>query len=309
MAELPDWQPLDDVRPPASRGEAGRFVAFVASERAVANGWAADAALDLARRWSRAGERVVLVDGGLNYPSLHAAAGLPNREGLSDAALHGASVELVSRPVDGGAFFVVTAGSPVADPHTVVRSPRWYRISAGFAEAGVTLALYVRDGDPGTAAFMGSVSDIVVLAEAGDRPPECVRDIEPLVRTVAGPGAGGVARMPTVAEPITGVEPTAGQATEVESVIDRATEGEPAGAVGTVAGAGVAAAAGVVAVAAAARTADDGEASDEASPSGARTAATPVAAPAGGMGRMALVVVVAMLIAAALGWFLMSSLG
>jgi hypothetical protein len=59
------------------------------------------------------------------------------------------------------------------------------------AEAGVTMMLYVRDGDSGAAAFLGSASDIVVIGPEGDAPPSVVRDIEPLVRAVTGRSGGG----------------------------------------------------------------------------------------------------------------------
>lgn len=51
--------------------------------------------------------------------------------------------------------------------------------------------LFLRDGEEGTPAFLGSASDIVVLAATGEAAPAAVRDLEPLVRAVAGPGADG----------------------------------------------------------------------------------------------------------------------
>lgn len=188
MASLPEWQPIEGVAPlaPAGGGR-GRVVALVATEGAMAKLWAPAAALDLARAWSAHGERVVLVDAVLNRPTLQEAAGVPHREGLADAVLHGASVERVSHPVDGGHFFVVTAGTPVADAGAVALAPRWHRITAGMVEAGVTMLMLLRDGESGTAAFLGSASDIVVLADPAHTQPASVRDLEPLVRAVAGP--------------------------------------------------------------------------------------------------------------------------
>lgn len=187
MAELPDWQPIEGVSAPVGPG---RVVVLVASEQAVSEGWAADGALSLARSWSSQGHRLILVDGGLHEPSLHAAAGLPNREGLSDVTLFGASVARVSQPLDDGNLFLISAGTPVADAQSVVRSSRWHRVSAGMAEAGVTMMLYVRDGESGAAAFLGSASDIVVLGAQDDAPPSVVRDLEPLVRAVTGQAGG-----------------------------------------------------------------------------------------------------------------------
>jgi hypothetical protein len=166
-------------------------IAVLASEKAVASGWAGTAALDLARAWSRGGEKVILADGALNYPTLHQLAQIENTEGLSDAALFGVSVRRVARKPAGEPFFLITAGTAVADANTVPASPRWAKLVAGFKEAGVKLLLFVRDGDSGCSAFLDSASDIVVLADRGEPPPGAVRDCEQLVRAVAGPGAVG----------------------------------------------------------------------------------------------------------------------
>ena len=165
------------------------MIALVASEKAVASGWAGTAALDLARAWSRNGEKVILADGALNYPTLHQLAALDNAEGLSDAALYGASVRKVARPIAGESFFLITAGTAVANANTVPGSPRWEKLVKGFEEAGVKLLLFVRDGDSGCAAFLDSASDIVVLADRGENTPGAVREREDLVRAVTGPGA------------------------------------------------------------------------------------------------------------------------
>ena len=200
MAELPDWQPLEELSTPADGGAAnGRIVVVVASEGAVAGGWAEHAAVSLAKRWSAAGQKVMLVDGSLQQPGLHAVAGIRNEEGLSDATLFGASVSRVARQLDDGGYFMITAGTAVADSNEVVRSPRWHRLSSGFVEAGVTLAVFVRDGDGETAAFLGSASEIVVLASAGEVPPTAIRDLEPLVSVVTGPSPDGAVTPATTA--------------------------------------------------------------------------------------------------------------
>lgn len=187
MAQLPPWQPLDGGVPVPNGKGSGRVVAIVASEGAVEAGWAASATLDLARSWSDTGAKVIVADGALHYPSLHTQARIENDEGLSDAALFGVSVGRVARPVDGGAFFLITAGTAVANANSVPSSQRWSRLLEGFVEAGVKLLLFVRDGDSGAAAFLGSASDIVVLAGKGEKTPAAVRDLEGLVRAVTGP--------------------------------------------------------------------------------------------------------------------------
>jgi len=210
MAQLPSWQSLETgVAVPNGSGP-GRIVALVASEGAVAQGWAGGAALELARAWSAAGEKVILVDGALHYPTLHQAARIENVEGLSDAALFGLSVGRVAKPVDEGAFFLITAGTAVADANTVAGSPRWGTLLGGFLEAGVKLLLFVRDGDSGCAAFLGSASDIVVLADRTEKAPAAVRDLEGMVRAVAGPGhAGAVSATGASASASEGLRPPA----------------------------------------------------------------------------------------------------
>ena len=194
MPELPDWQPIDEVGGSDSDDvEAGRVVAVVASEGAVSAGWAEHAALTLARSWSEAGRKVMLIDGALNQPSLHELTGVPNGEGLSDATLYGASVGRVARQVEEGGYYLIPAGTAVADANAVVRSPRWARLARGFVEAGVTAAVYVRDGESGATAFLGSASEIIVLSAPGEPAPGVVRDLEPLVRVVTGFGKPGAA--------------------------------------------------------------------------------------------------------------------
>ena len=185
MAELPTLQPLDEVEAPVSGGAGGgRVIALVVSDDARREGWAPEAAHRLAARWASEGHRIVLADAGLDHPSLHGPAGIPNREGVVDAALFGASASRVSHPVDG--YLLITAGAPVADTMSIVRDARWHRFNEGMAEAGVTLMLYLLDGEPCTPGFLGSASDIVVLGSDGE-PPAAIRDLEPLVRAVTRP--------------------------------------------------------------------------------------------------------------------------
>ena len=186
MPELPEWRPLDQIAPSSTEGQGGRVVGIVASESAVEAGWAERAALELAKAWTEAGRKVMLVDGSLQRPSLHTASGVPNGEGLSDATLFGASVERVAQPVEGEAYFVIPAGTAVADTNAVVRSRRWDQLARSSVEAGVTLGVFLRDGESGTAAFLGSASEIVVLGAEGDDPPVSIRDLEGLVTAVTG---------------------------------------------------------------------------------------------------------------------------
>lgn len=187
MAELPVWQPAGEVPAPEPRGDgSGRVLALLATEEAVSQGWGPAVAAGLAYRWAAEGHRVALVDAGLDRPSLHDVLGVANREGLTDAALHGASLERVATPISGGRFLFVSAGTAVADGGAVVQSPRWYRITDGMLEAGVTLLVYLRHGGGAATAFLGAASDVVLLAGAGSGGGDISPDLVPIVRAVTG---------------------------------------------------------------------------------------------------------------------------
>jgi hypothetical protein len=199
IVELPEWQPFSPGATPwipdASRS--GRIVAVLAPAAARRDGWAVRLALDLAGMWGDAGQRVVLADGVLEYPMLHREIGLPNDEGVSDAALFGASIARVARPVPGRSFFFVSAGSPTGNPDSVAGSPRWHRLRNGFKDAGVTLVLFVREGCAAEEELTREADDVVVLAGSGEDMPPSARRMAGKVRVVFGPEAA----------PATAVEP------------------------------------------------------------------------------------------------------
>jgi len=159
---------------PVCDGPRGQVVALVVG--AAAGAWAAEAALELAQGWSAAGVRLVLADAGLSSPSLDRALGEAPGEGLVDALRWGTSVRRVARRRVGRAFYVMTAGTAVADAHAVLEGPRWPALCAGFREAGVTLAVLVPGGDPCLQPVLRQASCAVVLAAPED----------PLPSTLAG---------------------------------------------------------------------------------------------------------------------------
>lgn len=151
------------------------------------DGWAMKLALELVSAWGDAGQKVVLADGMLEYPMLHRELGLQNTEGIADAALFGASVARVARPVPGRAFFFVSAGSPTGNPEAIATSPRWGRLVEGFRDAGVTLVLFLREGCAAEEALAASADDVVVLAGSAEDLPEGARRVADRVRIVVGP--------------------------------------------------------------------------------------------------------------------------
>ena len=167
MAELPGWTAFDPNAPPTlsdTDDGPGRIVAVVATYLATTLGWAGRVAAELAASWSAQGHRVVLADAGLIEPQLHEVFGQPNAEGVTDAALFGASVRRIARPVRDGTFFLVSAGTAVADPDAALRSPRWTRLCESFRHAGVTLVVFVSPDEPARPWVLELATDVVVLA-------------------------------------------------------------------------------------------------------------------------------------------------
>ena len=151
--------------------------------------WSVRLALDLVSAWGEVGHKVVLADGVLEYPMLHRELGVTNAEGISDAALFGASVARVARPVPGRAFFFISAGSPAGNADAVAASPRWDRLLDGFRHAGVTLVVFLRDGCAAEEALASGADDVVVLAASADDVPAGAERMIDRVRMVLGPQA------------------------------------------------------------------------------------------------------------------------
>jgi hypothetical protein len=145
-------------------------VALVAGPKARASGWAAQAAVELARRW-RGPRRVILVDLGLDAPSLHAAAGVSNDEGVVDVVEYGISLNVVRQSAADGAFDIVTTGAWITDAAAVLRAPAWSRVFVEVAQQRGTLLAYVpadADGMDEVARRAGAVLVLAEPEESGD---------------------------------------------------------------------------------------------------------------------------------------------
>lgn len=145
-------------------GGRGRIVALAATPFSLSDGWAARAAVTLAKEWSGEGLKIFLMDLGLESPTLHTALDLPNGEGVSDAFLYGASVQHIAKPVLDGAFFFASAGSPPGDSAAVLGHPRWNDLAGGFSEADATLILLLPTDIPGAGKILSRASEIVFLS-------------------------------------------------------------------------------------------------------------------------------------------------
>ena len=186
---VPVWQPLEwpegglaavpglDLAHDSGRG---RVIAVRATPGAREGGWAARAAIEIARAGVAQGARVLLADLFLDAPHLHEAFGAHNLEGVTDAVGYGASVGRIARSADEGAFWVATAGTPVADVDALFDNPGWRRWVEGLLEDGITLVAYqpaemmvpprgtpsivlARKGEPMTALGSRGLKDAVAV--------------------------------------------------------------------------------------------------------------------------------------------------
>ena len=126
---------------PSDAGK-GRVVAMRATPGAREEDWAAHAAAAIAGAWAAEGARVLLVDLFLDEPHLHKLFRARNLEGICDAVEYGASLWRVARPVNDGAFWFVTAGTPAGNPRTLFGQPGWRGFVEGLVAKGVTLMTY-----------------------------------------------------------------------------------------------------------------------------------------------------------------------
>jgi hypothetical protein len=139
-------------------------VALVVGRSARASGWAAEAAASLAGRWP-ASRRAILVDLGLDSPSLHLEAGVSNDEGVIDVVEYGVSLGVVRQPSRDGGYDVVAAGLYTPEPDALLRSPAWGHIIDEAARERATLLIWVPADAPGVDAIVRRAGAVIALAE------------------------------------------------------------------------------------------------------------------------------------------------
>ena len=175
-----DAPPLPDLSP------SGGLVLLVATVAEEDRDWAERSAAALATTWARQGRRILLADLGLIRPALHTILGVANDEGVTDTFLFGSSIQKVARPVQGGGFLFVPAGTVPGRPEAVTESPRWASVIEGCARVQATLVAYLPSDLPGRDTLLVHASDVVQLGGAGGSAalPAGLRD---LVRAVLLP--------------------------------------------------------------------------------------------------------------------------
>lgn len=119
---------------------------------------------------ARDGQRVVIIDGDLLRPRVHAFFDLPNTVGLTSVVLGEVSVSLASQPVTGEAgLSIVAAGPRPADAEGLLASPR---ISEVLAALAATVDVVIIDSAPilgggGAPALASRVDGTVLVATRG----------------------------------------------------------------------------------------------------------------------------------------------
>ena len=152
----------------ALAGAEGRLIAVLATDEAIAHGWATEISLGLARGWSRAGVPVTLIDADLNAPALHRALDIQNEIGLTDALLFRSSLAGVSYVVEGGRFQFVSAGLFAVEPELAFQGGRWPALCKHVVRAESTLLVFVPNTAPWSSAILNQATDVIVLATASD---------------------------------------------------------------------------------------------------------------------------------------------
>ena len=144
------------------------LVGYTAGARA--DGWSGEAVLALVRGWNAMGRRVFLCDVAMEDPHLHAALGIDNAEGMSDALRYGTSFKRVANRLSGN-LFVATAGTVAVDAGALRRDTRWETFTGGFRDAGALLVLYGPVDGESMRELASRAGTVVVLGVAGETVP------------------------------------------------------------------------------------------------------------------------------------------
>lgn len=231
------FEPVDDAASSALdeivSGPAAALTAvtLLVGEAAQASGWAARAAVAIARRWPGV-RRPVLVDLDFRSPVLHEVAGVANEEGMADVVEYGVSLARVRQPVPGGEWDVVAAGPYVADPVAVLRSPAWLSVLQELARERGTLLAYVPARADGAALLVERIGTVLVLAEAAEadaivtdlpNPYAVLAVVVPRTTEVAGAASSGATAVAELGVAVEGGAVEGGAATLGED----ATEAGP----------------------------------------------------------------------------------
>ncbi len=194
----------DEVGPGAfPRGARGGVVTlFLAAD--ADREWAGRTAIELARTWGDAGQRVFLGDLCFHSPILHDLLGEPASPNLADVILRQVRIDEVVRPVVAGSFLFAPACPADAEAPQMAGDVGWEGLIAGFAEVGASVFFFADEHVPGLARILEASSAVFVLSASKYvvLPP----DVAARVRAVLQPPSTGpehrAPEPPSVAEPV-----------------------------------------------------------------------------------------------------------
>ena len=190
MTFLPAWKAYDgtvSTRLLSGRRGSGRVVVLCCSEGATRRPDVPRLAVTLCRAWAEETSRVVLVDADLERPSLHDLLGVPNGVGLSDVLFDRTPIEVVTRATGPPTRPVIPSGpARAADLGDPVRDALADLCRAFLASAD-TLVTFVPDNTKLASWLVDLSTDIVLIQEESEPPPQLLDPDEHRVRAVIGP--------------------------------------------------------------------------------------------------------------------------
>jgi hypothetical protein len=209
-SENTGWEPFD----PSSGGvpesllsilprdeERGAVVVTAAASNAEDGDWPALVALRVAELWGGDGDPAMLIDLGLEAPTLHAALAEPPGEGISDVFLFSASLRRVSRMVREGAVRLVQAGTVAGDPARLRSHRAWSKLLGREIARGTNVVLHVPLGVGGSEDIVALADTLVLMGAPGDLEPGFVRDFPGTVVRLAPPTEAATVDHPAEPKP------------------------------------------------------------------------------------------------------------
>ncbi len=111
--------------------------------------------------------RVVVGDLIGDVPPLRSLVKDEDPHGISDSFLYGVSLSKIGYEVEGAAnLYIMPSGTDPTIGDDILRSARWKRLAAGFAEIGALLLLLVRSDAPGLSELAEQVDGVVLVRDA-----------------------------------------------------------------------------------------------------------------------------------------------
>ena len=111
--------------------------------------------------------RVVVGDLIGDVPPLRSLVKDEDPHGISDSFLYGVSLSKIGYEVEGAAnLYIMPSGTDPTIGDDILRSARWKRLAAGFAEIGALLLLVARSDAPGLSELAEQVDGVVLVRDA-----------------------------------------------------------------------------------------------------------------------------------------------